>query len=173
MVWVVGAIGPFWVRRARGVYRRRSRGLTEGEREAVAGWFDAALLDRVRVAIVDEVMLPAPRLRRLADVLGAGGIVVDRPSGIALVDVVAVSAEAASSGVEGVEVPASLLFHELVHIAQWEVRGVRGFVRAYATGWVVSGKNYYGIPLEREAFELQRRFEEGERFRVGDELAGE
>jgi len=159
---VVGALGPFWVRRARGVFGRRGRELTERERGSVAQWFETSLLDRVRVAVVDEVMLPAPLLRRLV-----GGVVVDRPTAIALVDVVAVSADA----VDGEDVPGPLLFHELVHIAQWQTRGVRGFVRAYARGWVLAGKNYFGIPLEREAFELQRRFETGEVFRVAEELA--
>ena len=53
------------------------------------------------------------------------------------------------------------LFHECVHVAQYQEFGVVGFMRRYVGGWVDSGYRYAGIGLERQAFTLQHQFENG------------
>jgi hypothetical protein len=73
-------------------------------------------------------------------------------SGITFVDTVAVS-EARPP-----EEPLSLIFHELVHVVQYEVLGVAEFMRQYVLGFAAAGFSYDGIPLERMAFDLQGRF---------------
>lgn len=63
-----------------------------------------------------------------------------------------------------------VLFHELVHVAQFRLLGVREFSRLYVRGFLASG-SYEGIPLERCAYELEARFELGEsEFSVEEEL---
>jgi hypothetical protein len=54
----------------------------------------------------------------------------------------------------------SLLFHEMVHVAQYSFLGVREFAIQYVKGWVQNSFDYFAIPLEREAYDLQRRFSE-------------
>jgi len=54
------------------------------------------------------------------------------------------------------------LFHELVHVAQYETMGMRGFLTTYVRGWLENGREYFAIPLEVEAYELQELFERGE-----------
>ena len=50
-----------------------------------------------------------------------------------------------------------LLFHELVHVIQYEKLGVTEFAEKYVSGFL-SGGSYEGIPLERSAYELDARF---------------
>lgn len=54
--------------------------------------------------------------------------------------------------------PMSLLFHEMVHMVQYRLLGVGGFVRQYLTGWAENGFEYMAIPMERDAYELEERF---------------
>jgi hypothetical protein len=49
------------------------------------------------------------------------------------------------------------LFHELVHAVQFRKIGVEGFAGCYVSGFL-SGGGYDGIPLERNAYELDTRF---------------
>lgn len=53
----------------------------------------------------------------------------------------------------------AVLFHELVHAAQFRLRGVRAFAREYVRGWLSTSAGYAGIPLEIEAYALQGRYE--------------
>lgn len=50
-----------------------------------------------------------------------------------------------------------LLFHELVHVVQYVKLGVAEFSAKYVRGFLSSG-SYEGIPLERNAYELDARF---------------
>ena len=54
--------------------------------------------------------------------------------------------------------PMRLLFHEMVHMVQYRLLGVGGFVHRYVTGWAENGFQYMAIPLERDAYELEGRF---------------
>lgn len=50
-----------------------------------------------------------------------------------------------------------LLFHELVHVVQYERLGLPEFVAKYVGGFL-SGGSYEAIPLEMNAYELEARF---------------
>ncbi len=66
--------------------------------------------------------------------------------------------------VNGEQVPGppshSVVFHEMVHVVQYQVLGIHEFARRYVTPFVQSRFNYMSIPLESVAFDLQGRFEE-------------
>jgi hypothetical protein len=68
--------------------------------------------------------------------------------------------------------PMSLLFHEMVHVAQYRVLGVRGFIERYVRGWADNGCAYLTIPLERDAYVLQARYDSNPHtaFSVEDEV---
>lgn len=157
--------GPLWVRwRSRG-WGRAARPLSAAEAEPLVGYFSGDLLRRVRVAEVARIDLWAP-LGRLGERLAARGGMVAWPAGLALDDLIVVAA-----GAPGRETPrASLLFHEMVHVVQWRVLGRRGFLRAYVGSWAAAGWAYSGIPLEVMAYELQGRFDGGERFDAEGEV---
>jgi hypothetical protein len=56
----------------------------------------------------------------------------------------------------------SLFFHELVHVVQYARLRPSEFSARYVRGWALNGMEYANIPLERDAYELQARFESGE-----------
>ena len=51
-------------------------------------------------------------------------------------------------------------FHEMVHVIQWRVLGSEQFLLLYAAGLAEYG--YLDSPLEKMAYEHQRRFDAGE-----------
>ncbi len=65
-----------------------------------------------------------------------------------------------------------LLFHELVHVVQYEVLGIRVMLRRYVTDWALSNGDVLQIAAERCAYDLQERFESrpGEPFSVTTEV---
>lgn len=53
----------------------------------------------------------------------------------------------------------SLHFHELVHVAQWQILGPQKFIELYAAGLMEHG--YRNSPLEEMAYDMQARFDRG------------
>ena len=53
----------------------------------------------------------------------------------------------------------SLHFHEIVHVVQWERLGIEKFLLAYGYGLMRFG--YQDSPLEKMAYSLQARFDNG------------
>lgn len=51
-----------------------------------------------------------------------------------------------------------LLFHELVHVAQYQRIGVDRFLYHYVTSWAQSGFRYERIILEMHAYSLDGEF---------------
>jgi hypothetical protein len=92
---------------------------------------------------------------------------MDRLIGITYLDTIVVP------GRPGDPVPLSTLFHELVHVEQARQLGPRAFVERYVRGWWENGRRYGAIPLERDAYALERRFraERGTPFDVAAEVA--
>jgi hypothetical protein len=64
-----------------------------------------------------------------------------------------------------------LLFHELVHVVQYEKLGLPEFAAKYVRGFL-SGGSYGAIPLEINAYELEARFADqpAKPFSVADEV---
>ena len=72
---------------------------------------------------------------------------------LTLVDTVLLVEKAARSDLD------PLVFHELVHVVQYDLLGLDKFVELFINGWVNQGFNYAAIPLEMDAYELQNRYE--------------
>lgn len=122
--------------------------------------FEAGLLDDARIAEVPAIdpLLPRPFLRgplRGLDLRWVGGM--------AFIDTVVIAA--------GSRQELTTLFHELVHIQQYNLLGTARFGAMYAKGWLECGREYLSIPLEVDAYDLTDRFVAGERPRVLPELA--
>lgn len=58
--------------------------------------------------------------------------------------------------------PPSLVFHELVHVVQYSILGIPEFAHRYVMGWAENGFEYLRIPLEAQAYALERRLGEAE-----------
>jgi len=65
----------------------------------------------------------------------------------------------------------SVLFHELVHVVQYQKLGLIEFAAKYVRGFL-DGGSYEAIPLEMNAYELEARFAAGpaNSFLVADEV---
>lgn len=150
-----------YICRQRDQLRSHASTLTENDRIPVERYFRPEVLDSVRILLADQLPIPEPPL---ASVMRRCGFDFPRPSlteAITFEDVIA-SREAMN---------ASLLFHELVHVVQYRVLGVREFARQYVSGFLDTS-SYSEVPLERTAFDLQFRFETDAHFLYGMRLLG-
>ena len=142
--------GVRWVRRRRDRHRRDASPLGTDALRALAPFFPPETLAAARVAIVPR--LSVSRLLGLARRLGLPAVDMDRILGITFLDTIVVP------GSRGAPLSLTTLFHELVHVEQARQLGVRGFVERYVRGWLGAGRNYAAIPLEADAYALERRF---------------
>lgn len=148
-------LGPAWVRSRRNVYRKAAVPLSPRERAALGPFFNAETLADARVARVERFQR-WPMESALARVGFRGLLDSQSIAGIALVDTVVLVVPAARARRLA---PISLLFHELVHLEQYRVFGVRGFIRRYIGSWLESGRSYADIGFEEQAYRLTERFE--------------
>lgn len=141
-----------WVRRKRALHRPRAEPLAAAARLPLGDYFEAATLDLVRVRTVS--LFDNPPIYTVFDRVGRRYPVDFREMwGVTFMDTILIAAERVRPAAR-----LSLLFHECVHVVQYRLLGLEGFVAAYARGWVASGGQYREIPLERDAYELQRHF---------------
>ena len=96
----------------------------------------------VRARMPDPILYPLVRLFGIKGMLEMSSI-----GAITLVDLVAYPDE----------LDPGTLFHELVHVVQYRVLGLKQFARLYVRGFLEGG-GYKGIPLERQAYQLGTRF---------------
>lgn len=124
------------------------------ERSELERFFSPGTLERARVKIVPTIQNPD-----FFSMLRARGI--PEPfdfrafSGITFIDTILLS----QSQMPPQSLLASLLFHELVHVVQYEVLGLEEFIEQYVRGWARQGMRYESIPLEHDARDLQTRYE--------------
>ena len=159
------ARGAAWVERRRRRHRPFARPLTPEIRKPFEPYFDPATLEAVRVRRVPRIELPWPAA--LAGRFPPLALALGHVWGITFVDTLVLATDVLDEARTD-----ECLFHECVHAAQYRFLGVDGFVERYLREWAQAGWSYRGIGLEREAYDLQRRYAAGETFRVEDELSG-
>jgi hypothetical protein len=116
-------------------------------RNKLEGFFPESALSETRIV---RAVIPEPRFYPIVRLLGVSGLPKMSAIGaITLVDVVAYPEE----------LDLSTLFHELVHVVQYRVLGLRRFAKLYVSGFLTRG-GYDEIPLESQAYELGERFDE-------------
>lgn len=147
------ARAPAWVQAERSAHRPRARPLAVDEIDALKAFMPISVLANVRLASVPVIENP-PFYRDLE----RAGIQIPldfrQMTGITFIDTIVVA--------EAAPIPSSewlpLLFHELVHVMQYQELGLDRFVQVYVLGWAAGGFRYEDIPLERDAYELDARF---------------
>lgn len=155
-----------WIESQRTEHLPRSRPLTTAECVALASHFSDESLSSARVAQVDRV--PSPPffggiLQQLEFIGKRVHFDFSAASGITFGECILIAVPGA---------PIDLLFHEMVHVEQYRMLGMKGFSRAYVQGIVDANFIYEKIPLEAIAFAMSGRFAAGESFVVGEELPG-
>lgn len=159
--------GIQWVQSQREVYRTGARTLSKGEKNALSGYFNADILGLAQVSMADKIGNPD----FYASLKGADSLpLLDFTGaiGITYIDTIVLSKHYLTSNPRVIPI----LFHELVHIVQCHLLGLRDFVELYIGGWAENSFNYYAIPLEVEAYRLSRLYEKNPKkgFSVLDEV---
>lgn len=161
-------VGRAWVASRRRRYRRIGRDLAPDEITALAPFFDPAILSRVGVAQVTRIEPPIvvslARRSGLASRLDLARLDLSWVRGMAFNDAIVIAGTPPSH---------SLLFHELVHVVQFDLLGVGPMLSRYVHDYFETGNDYFAITAERCAYELQARFDAApdQPFSVRDEVA--
>jgi hypothetical protein len=144
---VAGMVAEY-ISSSRNKYGAKAVPLTPDQRTAMEPFFPPEILDQTKLLVLRGQRIQDPGFYTMARMMGFR----DLPSfsdvaAVTFVDVI-VSHE---------EFTNALLFHELVHVVQYAQLGVKEFGARYVSGFV-SGGGYDGIPLEKNAHELEVRF---------------
>ena len=160
--------GQLWVLEQREVHRAGAMPLTQHLRTAFKPFFTGELLDSTRFKAVP--VIENPDFYRELEAAGQS-VPLDFTVmyGITFEDTVLLSERYLGED----ELSPGILFHELVHVVQYRQLGIADFVTRYVRGWAENGYDYRAIPLERDAYQLQERYERNpERpFSVSEEVA--
>jgi hypothetical protein len=143
-------------------YALRATPLSAEQKSAMQPFFPADVLEQARVLALHGDRILDPPFYSMARVMGIKNL----PSfadtaAVTFVDVI-VSHE---------DMDDALLFHELVHVAQYAQIGSKEFASLYLNGFL-SGGSYAKIPLEQHAQDLEKRYTAARTqvFSVGDEV---
>jgi hypothetical protein len=147
--WVIQQVTAYIDEQRQG-YRGRAVPLDQNERAAMQPFFPASCLDSTRVVVISGQRVTNPPF--YGELLKMGFDPISLPdfklrTAITFEDTV----------VSHSPFTQRLLFHELVHVAQYEKLGLAEFATKYVRGFL-SGGSYEAILLERNAYELDARF---------------
>lgn len=145
-----------WMSAQRELHRSSASPLPDTTRVALRGYFEKETLDRASVRRVPIIENPA--FYRAFEEVGESIPLDFRVwAAITFGDVILVS----DAQVPG-PAPHSVIFHEMVHVVQYDVLGIAEFARRYVEGLVLNRFQYMTLPLETNAFDLQDKFEKSE-----------
>ncbi len=156
-----------WVETQRDKYRSSARNLTQAEKSEFRPFFEPEILDLARIKTVSVIKNPS-FYSGLRDLNTSQLLDFRSAAGITFRDTILISDRYVRTDSQ----VTPLIFHELVHVVQYAVLGVEGFITRYVRSWFDKGRNYYIIPLETQAYALQQRYEKTPRqgFPVKDEV---
>jgi len=145
-------------------YRDKATLLNTNQKGVLAPFFPQSVLDSTRVVVLADERVSNPGF--YGDLVAMGfdpGSLPDftKMAAITFLDIVVFH--------EPIE--NRFLFHELVHVVQYDKLGLVEFAAKYVNGFLKGG-SYDAIPLERNAYELDARFAKAplSAFSVQDEV---
>ena len=148
--------GHEWIVTQRDLHIGDAKELPQKDRLFLEPYFESQILDLAKIAMVDSIENPPfyPELKRL----GIPGLIdFTNMAGITFIDCILISRRISYDQ----DSWTSLLFHEMVHVAQYHLLGAQRFAELYVLGWAENCFEYGNIPLERQAYKLQRQFDQG------------
>jgi hypothetical protein len=147
--WIIQQVAEY-IGQQRQTYRGRAVPPDGRQRSAMLPFFPASALDSARVVVLAGEQISNPPF--YGQLLKMGFEPAALPN---------FSFMAASTFVERVVSHEAftdrLLFHEIVHVVQYQKLGLEEFAAKYVRGFL-SGGSYEAIPLEMNAYELDARF---------------
>ena len=154
MKWLIGGLtylAQGWIHSYSSAFSKLGQPLSEENTKELAAYFESDILREVRIIFLDQVkpfkvytQLKLFSLKCLFQIWGLGGLTLHHC--IFLRKGMASAAP---------QVLRSILFHELVHVVQYEILGVIGFLRSYLSHYRRT-REYFRIPHEQIAYSLQR-----------------
>ena len=149
IAWVIQQVAAH-IGEQREIYDGSAVPLDAVQKETMQPFFPGSTLDSARVFVLSKMRVANPAF--YGDLIRMGFSVNSLPdfahmAAITFVDTV-VSHEPFTD---------RLLFHELVHVVQYEKLGLLEFSTRYVRGFL-GGGSYEAIPLEMNAYELDARF---------------
>jgi hypothetical protein len=151
LAWLEGQARE-WILAQRTEHRPRAEPILASACPFLEPFFGSDVLDRARCRAVPRIEDP-PFLTEAVALGVPQTIDFTQMAGITFQDTILLSQA------QPIANPIGLLFHELVHVVQYDALGVGEFARQYVLGFAAGGFDYFAIPLERTAFECQARFE--------------
>ena len=147
--WVVQQVAAY-IQNQRHTYQPGVAPLSLNQKNAMRLFFPQPALDSVRLVVLTKERVNNPPFYGALVQMGFSPAALPDfalMAAITFVDTV-VSHEAFTD---------RLLFHELVHVVQYEKLGLEGFANKYVRGFLTGG-SYEVIPLEMNAYDLDARF---------------
>jgi hypothetical protein len=160
IVQLVAAVESFILAR-RKKYASMAAPLQPERMRPLQPYFPADVLRNTRFLVLDGQRIDDPPFYSMAKMMGIRNLPsFSDVAAVTFVDVV-VAHEAFTE---------TLLFHELVHVVQYAQMGTREFAARHVSGFIKGG-SYEEIPLEKNACELEQKFNSGNgSFLVADEV---
>ena len=162
MVSQLASMVESYISDSRKKYAPQAIPLTDAQRSTMQPFFSAPILDSARLCVLRGTRVSNPSMYAMAKMMGIRNLPdFAAMTAITFVDVI----------VSHQEFTDALLFHELVHVAQYAQMGVKDFSSRYVQGFIQGG-SYEEIPLEKNAYLLDSRFSENgqQPFSVDDEV---
>src|ERR1039458_3790613 len=149
IAWVIKQVAAY-IERQRQMYRRWAVPLDPNQLAAMRPFFPASALNAARLAVLAGERVSNPPF--YGELIRIGFEAGSLPNfafmaAITFVDTVVFHEPFANR----------VLFHELVHVVQYEKLELMEFAAKYVRGFL-NGGSYEAIPLERNAYEMDGRF---------------
>lgn len=158
--------GQKWLADLREKHRPHGRRLTRSEIDHLQGYFEPDLLDMVRVVNVDSIENPA-----FLNLMPKAELPIpwdfSQEEALAVLDTILL----VESRIDPADL-LSILFQKCVFIVQFQLLGPYKMGARYLHGLIRNGFNYRELPMQKQAVDLQMRFDAGLRpFSVKAEVA--
>ena len=162
MVSQLAAMVENYISSSREKYAPQAVPLTDAQRAAMSPFFASGVLDSARLCVLRGTRVPNPSMYAMAKMMGINNLPdFSGMEAITFVDVIVAHEDFTDA----------LLFHELVHVAQYAQMDMKEFAARFVNGFIQGG-SYEEIPLEKQAHALESRFSQdsGVPFSVDDEV---
>jgi len=143
-----------WILEQRDLYSAKARSLSNDERLSLQDYYDQRILDTVRIATVDQITNP-PFYGEITE-LGIPILDISSAAGITFMDCVVIQRLFEQQFPSWI----SILFHELVHVIQYNFLGPRKLIDLYLRAWIQNGYQYDSVLFETQAYRLESRFKQ-------------
>jgi hypothetical protein len=149
VAWIVKEVATY-IQKQRQVFIARAVYLNPNQKAALQSFFPASALDSARILVLASERVPNPYF--YASLIAMGFTPKSLPDFTRMTAITFVET-IVSHG----QLAERTLFHELVHVIQYDKLGLGAFAAKYVRGFLKSG-SYEAIPLEMNAYELDELF---------------